>query len=145
MAQKTVFTHRSDCRSRKWAGGRSRRGAGWGLPAPGNIRQKRLKLRLSVSAKKSQKNGFKTRRGSNFRPFSFGFSRLNVQTGAQNRATTQFESQRRLHIYSLEQVQSRSRTRKHCRSRQCPLLRRKPTTVEKRAVSFSSSSSRISF
>jgi hypothetical protein len=45
----------------------------------------------------NRKNGFETRRGSNFRPFSFGSSRFNVQTDAQNGATTQFESQRGLY------------------------------------------------
>ena len=40
-------------------------------------------------------DGFETRRGSNFRPFSFGSSRFNVQMSAQKAATTQFESQRR--------------------------------------------------
>jgi hypothetical protein len=34
---------------------------------------------------------FETRRGSNFRPFSFGSSRFNVQMSAQKAATTQFE------------------------------------------------------
>eukprot|EP01046_Picozoa_sp_COSAG06_P013593 COSAG06_NODE_826_length_12064_cov_8.219975_8_plen_66_part_00 len=34
-----------------------------------------------------------------FRPFSFGSSRFNVQTGAQNGATTQFESDRLLYQY----------------------------------------------
>jgi hypothetical protein len=44
-------------------------------------------------------DGFETRRGSNFRPFSFGSSRFNVQMSAQKAATTQFESQRRdIHI-----------------------------------------------
>jgi hypothetical protein len=47
----------------------------------------------------SRKNGFKTRRSSNFRPFWFGSSRFNVQMGAQNGATTQSGSQRRdIHI-----------------------------------------------
>jgi hypothetical protein len=40
-------------------------------------------------------DGFETRRGSNFRPFSFGSSRFNVQMSAQKAVTTQFESQRR--------------------------------------------------
>ena len=36
----------------------------------------------------------KKRRDSNFRPFSFGSSRFNVQMGAQNGATIQFKSDR---------------------------------------------------
>eukprot|EP01046_Picozoa_sp_COSAG06_P010499 COSAG06_NODE_574_length_14079_cov_6.802504_15_plen_158_part_00 len=42
----------------------------------------------------NHKNGFETRRGSNFRPFSFGSSRFSVQPSVENGATTQFESQR---------------------------------------------------
>jgi hypothetical protein len=42
----------------------------------------------------NHKNGFETRRSSNFRSFSFGSSRFNVQMSAPNGATTQFESDR---------------------------------------------------
>ena len=53
----------------------------------------------------NRKNGFKTRRSSNFRPFWFGSSRFNVQMGAQNGATTQSGSQRRdIHIYIYKYV-----------------------------------------
>jgi hypothetical protein len=52
----------------------------------------------------NHKNGFETRRSSNFRPFSFGSSRFNVQMSAQNGATTQFESDRQSHQYWPEQV-----------------------------------------
>jgi hypothetical protein len=45
------------------------------VPAPGNIYSKRLKLRLSGSARKSQ-SGFETRRCSNFWPFWLGSSRF---------------------------------------------------------------------
>jgi hypothetical protein len=46
------------------------------IPAPFNIGVKRLKLRLSGSARKNRKNGFETRRGSNFRPFWVESSRF---------------------------------------------------------------------
>ena len=49
------------------------------VPAPANAYQNRLKLRLSEK----------------FRPFSFGSSRFNVQTSAQNGATTKSESSQR--------------------------------------------------
>ena len=58
------------------------------------IAPKRLKLRLSGSARKSQKR-FRDTPKFNFQPFSFRSSRFNVQMGAQNGATTQFESPRR--------------------------------------------------
>jgi hypothetical protein len=54
---------------------------------------------LSGSARKSQ-NGVKTRRVQVSGRFRFGLSRFNVQTGAQNGATIQFESQRHC-IYIL--------------------------------------------
>ena len=55
--------------------------------------------RLEGTLENHRKNGFKTRRSSNFRPFWFGSSRFNVQMGAQNWVTTQSGSQRRdIHI-----------------------------------------------
>jgi hypothetical protein len=47
----------------------------------------------------NHKNGFETRRDSNFRPFSFGSSRFNVETGARNGATTQFNLRGVTHIF----------------------------------------------
>ena len=46
---------------------------------------------------RNRKNGFETLQSSNFRPFAIGSSRFSVQTGAQNRATTQFDSGRLSH------------------------------------------------
>jgi hypothetical protein len=68
---------------------------GWDVPAPGNISVKNGCNFGYQGQLENYKNGFETRRSSNFRPFSFGSSRFNVQMGAQNGATTQFESQRR--------------------------------------------------
>jgi hypothetical protein len=45
------------------------------VPAPANVSVKRLKLRLSGSAR-NHKNSFETRRGSNFRPFWLESSRF---------------------------------------------------------------------
>ena len=49
---------------------------------------------VPAPANNNCKTGFKTRRCSNFRPFSMGSSRFNVQMSAHNGATTQFESDR---------------------------------------------------
>eukprot|EP01046_Picozoa_sp_COSAG06_P038241 COSAG06_NODE_4396_length_4300_cov_24.967151_5_plen_163_part_00 len=77
--------------------------SGWCLLRIILVVQKRLKLWLSGSARKSQKR-FRDAPKFKFPAVFVRSSRFNVQTSAQNGATAQFESQRRLHIYCPEQV-----------------------------------------
>ena len=63
------------------------------VPAPANISVKTAETSATVQYQgqlENRKNGFETRRRSNYRPFSLGSSRFNVQTSAQNGATTLF-------------------------------------------------------
>jgi hypothetical protein len=61
-------------------------------PAPANGVVKTAETSFFQGRLENHRNGFKTRQSSNLRPFSIWSSRFSVQTGAQNKATTQFES-----------------------------------------------------